>query len=96
MNISNDTSAHELRIILTRTVHGIDMVTQFNQYVLDNLLNVSDKLMDVLLVEKAVMTTPIMKEFVDVDIETLKMNMRTLSSAIRLNKFKFEFELNMN
>lgn len=95
MNISNSTTAHQMRIILTRTVHKIDTITPFNSYVLDNLLNASEKLMDVLMIEKATVSSPTVKELISLDMEALKMNMNVINSAIGLKKFKFEYESEM-
>jgi len=95
MNFTNETTAHDIRIILTRTVHKIDTVTNFNGYVLDNLLATSDKLMNVLLIEKAQVTSPIVKELIGLDIRTLEMNMEVINTAIGLKKFKFRTESEM-
>jgi len=96
MNISNNTTPQDLRIILTRTVHNIDTVSQFNPLVLDNLLDACDKLNTVLVLDKAQVSSIVVRELIDLDIETLKENVAVISSAIRLNRFKFEHELNMN
>jgi hypothetical protein len=96
MNISNDTSAHDMRIILTRTVHTVDTVTLFSNITLMALLNIANKLEVVLILEKECVTTLVMKEMISTDIETLKMNMDVIESSMKLNMYEFEHELCMN
>jgi|TARA_R110000787_G_scaffold280922_2_gene391936 hypothetical protein len=96
MNISNDTSAHDMRIILTRTVHTVDAMTLFSNITLKALLNVADKLETVLMLEKEFVTTLVMKEMVSMDIEALNLNMGVIKSSIKLNMYEFEYELCMN
>ena len=96
MNISNDTSAHDMRIILTRTVDTVDAMTLFSNITLKALLNVADKLETVLMLEKEFVTTLVMKEMVSMDIEALNLNMGVIKSSIKLNMYEFEYELCMN
>ncbi len=97
MNISEGTTAHQIRIILTRTVHKIDTVTKFDTHTLNNLLLACDKLDSVLLVEKAQITSAYVRELIEIDRETLKMNIEVINSAIKLKSYEFtEHGLIMN
>ncbi len=96
MKLSKDLTNHQLRIILTRTVHNIDTVTQYDSAIISELIKACNILEGILTNEKEIVSSLIVKELIDVDIETLKENVVVFKSALKINSYEFEYELCMN
>lgn len=104
MKLTHDTNAFQLRIMLTKEVYNIDKVAHFSTDVLTQLITVSNTLVKSLEIEREIVSTPVVKEMIGLDIETVKLNVNVMHVAMTLKMFESvdvngvlnPCELNMN
>ena len=96
MDFNNLTDSHQVRIFLTREALAVDMFSDFESVTLAKLIKASVSLLKLISIEKAMVSSEVVKELINEDIATLMDNMGVLNSAIRMNAYKFEYGLCMN